>query len=365
MSSAFKKILVVLIVLIVVAFAALTTYVYVEKTGTIAREEEKQATLQDTAVNFALGDMDEAIRQAEELVSEDSDNVAALLALAASYAGKGNASFEQSTYAQKAIDTAKMVLEIDPDNSEAYRIIGYAHETLENYDVARQNYRLAIDLDARNAQAHSNMGHSYDLQGDFERAGEWYGMALKIDPNLDHALLNSARLSVRTGNIDAAKIAVQKLVGSVNANYASKAEAYLIIALIALNENVPPNYDAARTAVNQALAHNPDLPQAWVLSALVKYQSLLQIESDEAIEDQFDSIAKDIETALSINTNQASAYYVGYLLAQLREPEAVETWRTAALAAIPHDITLGEVEKENMKALLEAQITVTSHSEIE
>ena len=43
---------------------------------------------------------------------------------------------------------AQQVLALDPNNSEAWRIIGYANEIMQQFVAARDAYAIAVQFDA-------------------------------------------------------------------------------------------------------------------------------------------------------------------------------------------------------------------------
>lgn len=79
----------------------------------------------------------------------------------------------QNRQFRKAIETVKHALEIRPDSSEAYNILGVLHEVLDELPLAVTAYQTAIRLNPENDSAKDNLArmrnldHSSGLKLDF------------------------------------------------------------------------------------------------------------------------------------------------------------------------------------------------------
>jgi tetratricopeptide (TPR) repeat protein len=304
--------------------------------------------------SYNSGDLDGVIRRADDSLSSRNDDVDALLAAATAYAMKGSVGFAETSNGTKAIEYADRVLQISPQNSEAYRVKAYALEIQERYDDAHANYDKAISYGPDNFQALSNKGHAYDLQGKLDDAERLYKKSLEVNPQGEHALLNISRLYIRQAKFDEAKKSL-KTLADTSANIRFKAEAYQMLAEILRNEM---DYVAAREAIERSTELDPGVPQAWVTRGHVRLMSLL--EADEAGRKV---VVADVEgcaqKALAINPNQASAYTLLFdLMGAIQEPERREQYKQQALAAIDRDITLGQKEREALKDYLSAVVVV-------
>ncbi len=314
------------------------------------------AALSSVANEYNSGNLDQAIRDGEKMTTASSTNVEAYLVLAASYAEKGNASFEEKTYGERAIQIAGKALAVDPNNSPAYNVIGYAHEIMGHYDEAIANYDKAIALDPKNAQAYSNKGHAYDLQGDFKTATTLYNKALSIDPNNDHALLNSARMDLTKNDTVTAKSKLNLLV-KTSSNARTKAAAYQIMAFME-GQSETGNIDEGIKMLKMAVALDPSLPQAYVSLADLYLKNILNSESESDYANDISAAKAALKKALAINPNQASAYYELSQIAFIEgDFKLQESYKQKALEAIPKDITLGEVQKESLKEALSIEIS--------
>jgi tetratricopeptide (TPR) repeat protein len=337
------------VILIVAASAYLITYYYDKPVD--------RADLESFVTAFDAGDIDAAIQEGEELVGRDATDVQALLALATSYAQKGSLSFDEQTYGQKAIDTALLVLELEPDQAEAYRIIGYANEIMERYDEAHNAYDTAIRLNPSNAQAYSNKGHAYELQGDRESAEEYYLQALALDPTEDHALVNLARIQLWGMRFDEARDTVGRLIESTqNARFLAEGYQILGIAEAAKSE---PDTEAARAHFQKALSYDPNMAQVHISLANLVLATIYDAETDEQLAAMLADAQAHLDAAITINPEATIAYVLSRRVALIEgNATKAETMKARALAVVDGDITLGANEKEAIKSDLSGDATV-------
>lgn len=298
---------------------------------------------------YNKGDLDKTIADGEKLVASDNTNIKALVMLATAYAEKGNLTFNENEYGKKAIETANKVLAININDAQALQVVGYANEIMGNYEEALRNYDRVVGIAPESAQGYSNKGHVYDLQGDHLNAETWYKKALAIDPKNDHALVNLARIDMRKNDFVSASSSLN-IVVNTSTNVRMKASAYQLLAVI---ESKPgsDDYSNAISLLKKALELDPlGLPQAYVSLADVYIKNISNVESKEAYQKTIVDAKAVLSKSLSINPNQASAYYLLSKIAFIEGDDASSSmYRQKALDAIPQDITLGEKEKESLK----------------
>ncbi len=325
----------------------------------------KQHTIEKVEADYNSGNLDGAIETAENLLSKNKNDVSALLALAATYAQMGSVTFKEEGNAMKAIEYADRAIASSPSKdqeSEAYRIKGYAYEIQEMYAEAHTNYEKAISLNPQNSQAVSNNGHAYDLEGDMIKAEALYLKALEILSSNDHALLNLGRLYIRQEKWSEAKITLDTIFSS-SPNNRIKGEAYQLLSYIAYHE---ADLDLALAHINTALAFDATMSVAWVTKAKIEYATALNMETEAQLQALLAQIRSDIDKALAINPNQASAYVLLSEVEIITGDKAKQLeYKKTALQAIPLDITLGKAEKEALKSYLESEIKVTKSSATE
>lgn len=342
----YKKPFAIFIVFLVVVVGALFAFRFASRSLT-----EEQKAVVNAITDFDSGNVDNAISGSEAMVSKDGTNIGALMILATSYAEKGNQVFDEKSYGQKAIETANKVLAIDPKNSQAYNVIGYAYEIMGKFDGARENYDKAIELDPKSAQAYSNKGHSYDLQGELDKASELYNKALSIDPQNEHALLNSARVAMRKNDNKSAEALLSTLVDT-GKSARMKAAAYQLLSIIE-SKSDKGTLERAVSLLNNAIRLDPELPQAYTSLANLYIDHLPFAESDVAFKKDVSDAKAALNKALSINPNSAGAYYLLSNLARMEgDMKLSNEYREKGLSVLPDDITLGANEKEGLKELL-------------
>ncbi len=340
-----KRFIFFIVALIVLVSLSIGSYLYIQDQNLV--RSKKQVLL-----DFNTNKLDDAIARAQELSENRSTMKDGLLLLATAYAQKGSVSFNEGEYSDKAIDAARKVLEIDPNNAEAYRLIGYSYEIAQKYTDAQTNYLKAIELDPKLSQAYSGLGHSYDLQGDLVKAEEWYRKALAIDENNFHALLNLARVDIRNNKPDEAEGYLQNIVKN-NPNDRGNSDAYQLLSFI---ENSYKN-DAVKSNeyLEKALTYDQNVPQVWVSIGMAALSDLPNATSKDEWNNGVSKAEDSVQKALSINKNQTSAYLLSSLLSSyLGDYKKAEEMRLKGLDVIDQDITLGQQEKDQTRAMLES-----------
>ena len=359
-----KKIIFSAIAIFLIAVGGYFTYssnlLSFKKVG-VASNENTSPTYDSVGNSFNSGDIDATVKVAEKFVSDKPNDANALLSLASVYAEKGSVSFSEKDFGQKAIDTANKALVISPDSSEAHRIIGYSYEIMQEYDKAIAEYNIAISLDQKNSQAYSGIGHSYDLQGDLDKAEIWYKKALAINPSNQHTLLNMSRVELRKKKYDDARVRLNNLI-LVTRNNRIKAEAYQLLGVLykqsVTEAGDSKNYDLAIESLNQSKLFDPTVPQTYVALADVKITILRRSTSQVDFDARIADIWLDVNKAISINKNQAAAYYFGAKLALMnRDDVKFQEYVKKAQDAVPLDITLGALEKKGLSDVLKTMST--------
>ena len=311
--------------------------------------KERSALREEIArvqVNFDNGDFDGVESAAGKILASDPGNVDALLALAAAYAQRGSIEFREEEWGKRAIEAAQRALAIDPENAEAHRIIGYAYEIMEVFDDAIAHYDEAIALNGRFALAISQKGHVYDLLGDTGAAERLYIEALSIDPELDHALLNMARVHVRRGEYEDANSALDNLL-AVTANKRFRSDGFQLKGFIALSGG---EFDNALRFFEESLATDEKNVAALSGLAETKYY-LLADATEEDFGKRIEEIFSILQKANEISPEFTSAYVIAArTLLLLGDNDGAREFLSRAAEVVRTDITLMADEKEDMSA---------------
>lgn len=92
---------------------------------------------------------------------------------------RGFKDFERGKY-RRAIENFLSLLEIEPNNHQAYNMIGMSFGELEEYSPAIAAFERAIALDQNFANAYYNRGHAYKELGRFDLALIDFNQALEL-----------------------------------------------------------------------------------------------------------------------------------------------------------------------------------------
>ncbi|MEI6478743.1 MAG: tetratricopeptide repeat protein [bacterium] len=309
--------------------------------------------------DFYNNNLDVSINKTETYLKNNPKDISGLLLLATSYEQKGSLEFKEKQYGDLAIQTANEVLAIDPNNAEAYRIIGYAYEIEQNYTDAISNYSKSISLDPKSALALESRGHAYYLMGNIDEATSDLNDALKIDPDLGSAWLNLARISYDNGDSDKAsgflsKVSVQDLPVVLQVDY------YTISALI---KQSAFDIEGASSDLAKALELNPNSPFVITDNAAIKM--ILLLEGGKVIDgNKINELISDVQKALAIDPNLTLSYVtLGKMKVLTGDAKGSQEEFQKAKEVVPNDITLSASQKKNtlddIDGLLETQITKT------
>lgn len=109
-----------------------------------------------------------AFLPATALAMGSSDNSSSNTAKKASY----DDGYEQAMDGQfsKAIETLKSVVSDDPDNADAWNMLGFSYRNIGDADNAWDAYERALAINPEHKGAHEYVGEWYLLQGDLASA---------------------------------------------------------------------------------------------------------------------------------------------------------------------------------------------------
>ncbi len=84
---------------------------------------------------------------------------------------------------KSAMDRATRALETEPNNAEAYAVLGAAHWRAGDYEASTSAYKNAMELDPANFGAAVGLGRNYQAAGNHLSAIELQDKILAADPN--------------------------------------------------------------------------------------------------------------------------------------------------------------------------------------
>jgi|GEM_PF-7107008 tetratricopeptide (TPR) repeat protein len=352
---AYIWLLVILLLLIGLGYAVVTFF-------TPASSNTSQQYLEQSNAAFNSNDFASAINDANTVLAKDPNNVQALIAKASALAQEGSLTFQEQTYGAQAIAVAEQALTIDPQNPDAWRIIGYANEIMQNYPAAQLAYQQSLAIDPQNAQTLSQQAHAYDLQGNIAQAEAGYKAALAIDPTLDQAQMGLGRTLMDQNDLTDA-LAAFEAAGNSTQNVRVRAEAAYSIGVI---ESMRGDLSGAAASMGLATTSDPTYPLAWTGLGSIEFAQAIATSSALTLEERntlITSSFEDLQHALQINPNQSEALFLlGSELAGVgQNASAVQVLQQAEKAA-PNDITLNASDKTSMLTRIKAVLATISSS---
>ena len=155
-----------------------------------------------------------------------------------------------------AMEKLYQALRINPNYAEAYNNMGNALQEKGELDEAISSYKQAIKIKSGYAEAHNNMGNVFKKQDDLNAAINNYKQALKIEPNYAEAYNN---LGVSLKEKDDLNTAIDsfKQALKIKPDYA---EAHSNLG-VALKEK--GDLDEALNSFRQAIKMNPNYAEAY------------------------------------------------------------------------------------------------------
>ena len=338
-----------LAVLAVLALIAVVLSIIGQQSGSYSVPHGGATQITDSYQAFDNGDLDGAIAVTNNILSSNLDEIQALLAKASALAQKGSLEFKEQEYGMQAIAVAQQVLALDPNNSEAWRIIGYSSEIMQKYDDAHAAYAKAIALDPNNSLAVSGDAHAWDLQGDMDKAESGYKKALSLDQNNTAAKVGLARVLVYQDKLDEA-LQLYISVADAPGNARLRADAAYSAGQI---EEMQSAYADAEAHFRSATTLDANYALGWtgLASELFRqaFSSETKVSSDQGAALVNESLA-DIQKAIALNSNQSLAHYQLALemLVIGRRDDALLILKGLQKQIIGNDITLSVLAKTSL-----------------
>ena len=194
----------------------------------------------------------------------------------------------------EAITEADKILESDPDNTEARKVIGgflrsYAQSRSGSFDKEKlqqavERFQQVVEIDPKDEEALLQLSTLYRILEDNEKAEESLRRLLEIKPDSNEALSSLAQIHLSTGQYGPAIEVLEKIKNSGEADVRSLA------ALGSAYENVGRHREAAEVfdellkrssgnaaRIRRALANNLVLSGQYE-AALTHYEDLIESE---------------------------------------------------------------------------------------
>lgn len=344
----YVRIIVPIVALILLIAACYGAYLYFKK---------PPQNISDTATTFNSGDLNGTLRQLDEILKENPDNLNALIQKSIALSELALASPNPSVQGAEARTVAEHAVEVGNEaSSEAYRALGYAHAVLGNLSAAHEAYEKAIAIDPKNALAHAGNAEIHTFEGNFVEARAGFEAALAIDATTYAANLGLGHVNALSGDREAAKVEFKKVYASPNMH--TRAQAATSLGILVAEEG---NYDLARAYLEQAVQMDPYYAQAWFGLGSAYYGQASKAIADPAngpfIGPLMVSSLTALQKAITFSPTHTYAHYqYAVVLAQTGQNSAARAAAEVAISAIPKDRALSVEAKAETLEIIEAFI---------
>lgn len=124
--------------------------------------------------------------------------------IVADLTNKGREAFSNKQF-DRAIECFSKVIEIDPQNANAYYVRGWAHEWKADHDMAIMDFSQSVELSTNSyslSYAYMSRGDVYLAKSNFTNAMADLSAALKLNPGLAEAYVGRAYINYLLTNSD-------------------------------------------------------------------------------------------------------------------------------------------------------------------
>jgi arylsulfatase A-like enzyme/Flp pilus assembly protein TadD len=262
------------------------------------------------------------------------------------YVDKGAAYFAEAQY-EKAAPLFKKVLELHPEDTEAYVTLGHIYEAMGENEKSIESFEKALELEPENLRIYIQLGVSYMKAEQYEKGLETFRRALDFNPRCKEAYSNMGLYHFKIQEWSKAKDLFQQVLDldprdSLANNYLSvvyqrlgdyekamsRAEAVLekdpnnITALLNLGSIYQSRHRLkdALDVLRQAVRIKPDLSKAHYFLGLVYFQQ-------ERFQDAIDAFNQ----AIKYDPKSAESHFnLGFIyMKQNNLEKAIQEFQTA------------------------------------
>ncbi len=173
---------------------------------------------------------------------------------------------------EAAVDVFTELIELDPDNPDAYKNRGVAYMKLSQYDPAIRDFEKTRQLMPDLKGLHSNLGVAWYYKGEYEKAIANYDMEIALSPDSHYTYFNRAISWAELKEFDKSLEDIARtltLVPDYYQAYCLKGDLYLELGDI----------EAARTAYQKAVEVDPEM--AYAINQLEKLGPVSVVQEPE------------------------------------------------------------------------------------
>lgn len=139
-------------------------------------EMDDKIKAHDEKLNDVSEQVKESAKQAKE--SQTAADMAAIKAKASALISQAK---EEEDLDEK-IRLLKAAIELDAENAEAFRRLGWVYNEKKEYDEAIKNLEKAIGLNLKSSRAYVNIGFAFKKVGNIDKAFDCYKKAIDLNP---------------------------------------------------------------------------------------------------------------------------------------------------------------------------------------
>jgi tetratricopeptide (TPR) repeat protein len=229
---------------------------------------------------------------------------------------------------QEAIDACTVVVSADPKYALGHAYLSEAQADSGDFNSALESAQTAVDLEPENPDTLRNLGYVYDVFGQYDTALYHYQRALERSPNLPHVLNAIGRIYYIQGKYDSAVKTLSLIIEMDSAND----EAFFQLGNV---YQVQGEFGQARRAFDKAIELNPQRLKAWVRRGEVNFATR---NFFGAVDDYSRAITVSQQISGTLTAYDYLNY--GFSLQWIQEcDKAVEMWNKATELA-PGDETI-------------------------
>jgi tetratricopeptide (TPR) repeat protein len=343
------KAIIAIAVIFIVALSGL--YIFYKDTPT--SEFEKKSNVLSSLDAYNKNDFYKAEKYSKRVLRGDGKDIPALLALGSIWAQRGSLEFKEEEYGGKAIKIAEQVLAIDPENAEAYRLMGYANEIQNKFDEALSSYNKALEFSPDNPEIYNNIGHVYDLMGDVKNAKKSYIASSNFGGDTAGVHMSLGRTYVREKNIDKAIQEFEKAL-LLSSNVRVRSEILYTLGNLSLRKD---NLIEARKYMESAVEIDSSFPLAIIGLGKIKFIQTKDMEDSSDVIKNLDEAFSHMEKAVLLNPNQTIGYlWMGRILLSIGKNNEAKAKFSKALSVVDKDITLLGDDRKKTKEVIVSEL---------
>jgi tetratricopeptide (TPR) repeat protein len=180
-------------------------------------------------------------------------------------------------------------LKIDPNNADAYFLLGSLYARSNLLDKALAHLKSAVELNPKSARYHGGLGVTYFLKGLQEDALTEFLQSTVIDENYTEGFIALGTLHRRLGDLEASRTAFERAAKT-------RPEDPLVLTALGVNAYLARDRDTARARFEAARAVDPRTVAASINLALLQWE-----------EGSVEGANKDLERALAVEPSNPEA----------------------------------------------------------